>query len=83
MEILDLNILLPAAVSYRTDSGEHTVFCYLNQMNGDITLVDEVANPDELKKAIGAFMRRGRKRVIPPVPDEGFNKMDPKNYVNE
>jgi len=81
VEILGLNILLPAAVNYRTESGEHTAFCYINQTNGEVTVVDEIANTQELQKAVAEYMKaRTRKRVIPPVPQQGFDKMDPRSY---
>jgi hypothetical protein len=81
VEILGLNILLPAAVNYRTESGEHTAFCYINQMNGEVTVVDEVADTQALQKAVAEYMKsKVRKRVIPAVPQKGFEKMDPRSY---
>jgi hypothetical protein len=83
LEILGMDILLPAMVHYRTGSGEHTAFCYINQMTGEVTVADEVAHQQELQKAILAYVKgQRRSRTTPPVPDEGFQRMDPKTYMN-
>lgn len=84
MEILGMSVLLPIVVRYKDDAdNKSNVFCYINQTSGQVVVADPVSDKEILQTMIAEFIKSKQKRpVIPPVPKDGFEKIDPKNYID-
>lgn len=84
MEILDCKVVLPAFFTYKHDDVIDTIFCYIDHFNKSVVIPD-CPDPirEELSKlAYDYIISKSHFIPIPKIPNEGFSKIDPKNFTN-
>ena len=84
-QIKDLRMLVPVVVEFEN----HSVIVYLDQLKGKVIIPDEskyvmAFDIAEFKEAVLEHMKNSIKPIqTPSVPREGFEKLNPNNYMGE
>lgn len=85
MEIINVNLLLPAVVSFKKDDKNYTVFIYINQEKRDVIVPEwdeTIMNIEEFKKSLADFFNSKNKIIkIPEVPV--FKNLNSEDYLNK
>ncbi len=82
MEILGINVLLPVNVTFNDGEGDKTLFVYLDQKNNNVIFTNDIISKGFKEKVMEYFKKQHRPHVIPPIPKDGFNHINPKNFGN-
>jgi len=85
IEILESRVVLPAFIFYKENGVEKEAFIYIDQLAGDVIIPDpDMEDVAEFKEKILKHMKIGFTPVkVPPMPKEGFKKLNPEDYLNE